>query len=199
VAAHCVAIAGTRDDARIWLPWIRKLAAFGVESSMEWPVSLRRLEGLLWLRSGKTARARVVLQQAATWARGAGYTTEGAVSALTAGEAANLLEARGGTLAEDALEGERALLLSLGIDPLFDLQGVPSAALAGSHQKEPILTAREVEVLRLLAEDLTYREIGEELGISWQTVRTMAHNVYEKLGAKGKRAAAIAGSEMGLL
>lgn len=49
------------------------------------------------------------------------------------------------------------------------------------------LTKREAEVMRLLKDPrgLTYKEVGEEMGISWMTVRFMAHAVYAKLGLGG--------------
>jgi len=48
------------------------------------------------------------------------------------------------------------------------------------------LTAREAEVLRLLAEGLTDREIGEALTISVRTVETHVGSVLRKLGARNR-------------
>jgi DNA-binding NarL/FixJ family response regulator len=45
----------------------------------------------------------------------------------------------------------------------------------------PALTAREVEVLRHLAEGLSTREIADTLYISVATVRTHIQNVLQKL------------------
>lgn len=52
------------------------------------------------------------------------------------------------------------------------------------------LSAREVEVLRLLVEGLTYTEIGARLFISRRTVNAHVTTIYGKLGVN-KRAAAI--------
>jgi len=43
------------------------------------------------------------------------------------------------------------------------------------------LSARENEVLQLLAKGLLYKEISDKLGISSHTVRLHIHNIYEKL------------------
>ena len=50
----------------------------------------------------------------------------------------------------------------------------------------PPLTAREVEVLRLLAGGRTNAEIAEQLVLSVRTVERHAANVYAKLGARGR-------------
>ena len=49
-----------------------------------------------------------------------------------------------------------------------------------ADQVEP-LTPREIEVLRLVAQGMTNREIGRELGISHRTVQGHLANVYGKL------------------
>jgi DNA-binding NarL/FixJ family response regulator len=58
---------------------------------------------------------------------------------------------------------------------------------AGVHRP---LSARELDVLRLLAEGSQDREIGERLGISSATVRRHLANIYTKLGVSTRAAAA---------
>ena len=53
------------------------------------------------------------------------------------------------------------------------------------------LTRREMEILQLLADGLTNKQIGRELSIELPTVKNHVHNVLEKLGA-GTRAEAVA-------
>ena len=50
------------------------------------------------------------------------------------------------------------------------------------------LTRRERELIPLLERGMTYKEIGEELGISWMTVRCLLHLMYDKLRVKGPNA-----------
>lgn len=45
------------------------------------------------------------------------------------------------------------------------------------------LTERHETILMMLADGFTQREIGEELGISWQTVRWHTGRLRERLGA----------------
>ena len=61
------------------------------------------------------------------------------------------------------------------------------------------LTVREAAVLRLLPTGLSAREIGHELGVSRNTVKTHSKNLYRKLGATGRREAVARGRELGLL
>jgi DNA-binding NarL/FixJ family response regulator len=53
--------------------------------------------------------------------------------------------------------------------------------LASKDPDEPDLTARENEVLRLVAKGYTYREIGEKLFISVKTVQNHVQNILTKL------------------
>lgn len=48
------------------------------------------------------------------------------------------------------------------------------------------LSARENDVLNLLAKGLLYKEIAQKLGISFGTVRQHIHNIYEKLHVQNK-------------
>ena len=61
------------------------------------------------------------------------------------------------------------------------------------------LTAREAAVLSLLPTGLSAREIGQELGVSRNTVKTHSKNLYRKLGATDRRQAVARGRELGLL
>jgi LuxR family maltose regulon positive regulatory protein len=54
-------------------------------------------------------------------------------------------------------------------------------AEAGSL-REP-LTPAELEILRRLATDLSQREIGAQLFLSLNTIKTHTRNIYRKLGA----------------
>jgi LuxR family maltose regulon positive regulatory protein len=61
------------------------------------------------------------------------------------------------------------------------------------------LTAREQAVLGLLPTGLSAREIGDELGISRDTVKTHTRRLYQKLGVSSRRSAVARSRELGLL
>jgi DNA-binding CsgD family transcriptional regulator len=61
------------------------------------------------------------------------------------------------------------------------------------------LSARELEVLDLLAEGLTNREIAKQLYVSPNTVRVHTFHIYGKLGVNNRTQAATRARELGLL
>ena len=61
------------------------------------------------------------------------------------------------------------------------------------------LTAKEHEVLRLLATRLSRREIGQRLYVSLNTVKTHQRALYRKLGVENRAAAVTRARELGLL
>ena len=69
---------------------------------------------------------------------------------------------------------------------------------AEQHLVEP-LSARELDVLRLLATDLDGPGISRELVVSLSTVRTHTRNIYAKLGVNDRRAAVRRAAELELL
>ncbi|MCA9991593.1 MAG: response regulator transcription factor [Anaerolineales bacterium] len=79
-------------------------------------------------------------------------------------------------------------------------------ALIERSQREPdsfappvSLSPREVEVLALMASSATYREIGAQLFISEETVRTHVKRILTKLGQPNRTQAVIAAMRLGLL
>jgi len=53
-------------------------------------------------------------------------------------------------------------------------------------EKQNLLTAREQTVLDLLAQGLAYKQIGDEMGISINTIRTHLRHIYEKLHVQSR-------------
>ncbi len=60
------------------------------------------------------------------------------------------------------------------------------------------LTARELEVLALIASGVSNREIGERLHISRHTVKNHVHNIIDKLGVRNRHEAVKLAAEKGL-
>lgn len=61
------------------------------------------------------------------------------------------------------------------------------------------LSARELEVLALLATDLTAEGIAEELVLSFHTVKSHMRSIYSKLGVSSRTMAVLRATELGLV
>ena len=77
-------------------------------------------------------------------------------------------------------------------------QGAAVPSVERMELVEP-LTDRECEVLALLAQRLSNKEIAQALVISPQTVKRHATNLYQKLQAGGRREAVAKATRLGLL
>ena len=81
------------------------------------------------------------------------------------------------------------------VDPLWrSLLATPAPSSGDSP-----LSAREQEVLELLAEGLSNKEIGGRLFVSANTVRFHVRAILEKLGAASRTEAVVLGARTGLL
>jgi predicted ATPase/DNA-binding CsgD family transcriptional regulator len=186
------------------------------------------LLGVISLRKGEYARARVQLEEAFAIISefdDRGYLTAFCVPCLArahllAGrpdDAARLLAAADRALesvgasippwirADDGggVDATRAALT----DPRYESAWAEGAALtveqalaaarpaattaeAGDEEELPALTSRELEVLRLLARDLTDAQIAQELVVSRRTVHAHLRSIYRKLDVRSRLAAA---------
>src|SRR5215831_12592701 len=61
------------------------------------------------------------------------------------------------------------------------------------------ITPRELDILELIAQGLSNREIAEKLFVSENTVKTHSSRVFDKLGARRRTQAVQLGKEFGLL
>jgi DNA-binding CsgD family transcriptional regulator len=104
----------------------------------------------------------------------------------SAGEAAAELraEVRAGRLDADAVEA---------------VLGAAGHRVARRREGPAGLTAREVEVLRLLARGLANKEIAERLVISPKTVGNHVEHIYAKIGSSSRAAASLFAMQHGLL
>ncbi len=85
---------------------------------------------------------------------------------------------------------------SAAIDPAGQALAGPDAPAAAVDRYG--LTAREVDVLRLLTQGRSNREIAEALFISHRTVSTHVANIFVKLDVNGRAAAAARSYQLGL-
>jgi len=81
-------------------------------------------------------------------------------------------------------------------------KATPAAAPFNPNEKKREdlgITRRELEVLELIAEGLSNREIAGKLFVSENTVKTHSSRVFDKLGARRRTQAVQLGKELGLL
>jgi len=72
-------------------------------------------------------------------------------------------------------------------------------ALNDKRLRELGVTPREREILELIANGLSNREIAEKLFVSENTVKTHSSRLFDKLGAKRRTQAVQLGKELGLI
>jgi DNA-binding NarL/FixJ family response regulator len=66
-------------------------------------------------------------------------------------------------------------------------------------QSPEVLTERETEVLRLLAEGKANKEMARELKLSEHTIKSHVHSVLAKLGVLSRTQAAMHAAKIGLV
>jgi DNA-binding CsgD family transcriptional regulator len=72
-------------------------------------------------------------------------------------------------------------------------------ALNEDRMKDLGITKRELEILELIAQGMSNREIAEKLFVSENTVKTHSSRLFDKLSAKRRTQAVQIGKEMGLI
>jgi DNA-binding CsgD family transcriptional regulator len=73
-----------------------------------------------------------------------------------------------------------------------------AALVAAGPGARAELTAREVEILHLVAQELTNRQIAERLFLSVRTVHAHLRSIFRKLGVRSRAAASRRAAELGL-
>ena len=91
-----------------------------------------------------------------------------------------------------------------GLDLVDALERIHSGEFVGADPFDAndvgaTLTEREREVLALIAQGITNREIADELYLSFDTIKTHVRKVFTKLGVSNRTQAAIAAREYGLV
>ncbi|WP_308010040.1 helix-turn-helix transcriptional regulator [Isoptericola luteus] len=169
-------------------------------------------EGRAWLlrADAEHARLRAVVTgepaDPAVWERtvvefGFGYRYEVARSRFRWAQA---LRAVGNTPAAELEAAEAATdAAAMGAAPLSEAVAAwarrARVTLPGTRRTTSLLTEREAEVLALVAEGLSNRQIGERLYITTKTVSVHVSNLLAKLGASGRAEAVTIAHRRGLL
>ena len=92
-----------------------------------------------------------------------------------------------------------AIGIYLGLKWTRDKAAARSFVLDETRLREVGLTTREHEILVLIAQGLTNREIGERLFVSENTVKTHSSRLFEKMQVNRRVQAVQKGKELGLI
>jgi DNA-binding CsgD family transcriptional regulator/tetratricopeptide (TPR) repeat protein len=102
-----------------------------------------------------------------------------------------------GPLARDVGSRLRLARLAIAPDPADAGDAARDGAMPDGREGHPDLTAREREVLRLVAAGWSNPEIAETLGISAKTASVHVSNILAKLGVANRVEAAVAAARLG--
>lgn len=102
------------------------------------------------------------------------------------------------SMARRALAGEVAIPPRLAGQMLDEFRRL-SRLLPREHADVKELSAREIEVLRLVASGKTDKEIALELSLSIHTIKTHLRNILAKLHVSGRKEAARTAKDIGLM
>jgi ATP/maltotriose-dependent transcriptional regulator MalT len=159
-----------------------------------------RLLGAIETAIGRLAESEPHLEEAFRLAEACAAPFERAFSLLALAE---LRAAQGkATEATRLLAEVRAITEPLGAAPTLAQVDALAARLAArtvATDRGPRLSAREVEVLRLVAAGRSNPEIARDLFISERTVTTHLTHVYEKLAVEGRAQAVDVAIRLGLI
>ena len=163
-------------------------------------LAARRQLGELDTTAGQHTAAQAHLAAALALAAACAAPYERALTLLALAELHDADADRDG--ATTALDAARVLLAPLDARPALARAAALATRLAVPTPATPVLpfglSAREAEVLRLVAEGLTNAQAAERLYLSPKTVSRHLDNIYAKLGVATRTAAARLARERGL-
>jgi LuxR family maltose regulon positive regulatory protein len=197
-------LAADHDD-----PAAASLARGAVATAEAHAVSFEPLTGIVYLalgralaRQGELAEAEVQLGRALELFKVDSMSLHRTLALLVV---ASVRHGRGDLPGARALVDQARELIEHSTDPgmLPALLEQTEAAL-GSRPRRPVqvaapLTERELAVLRLLPSRLSTREIGRELSVSANTVRSHVQAIYRKLQVSSRAEAVTQARQLGLL
>jgi DNA-binding CsgD family transcriptional regulator len=208
------AVLGQSDGQALWAQYYRQTRdatrakehaerALQHATAPRQPLALlaaHRLLGELATEAGRMDEARTHLDVSLTLADACAAPYEHALTLLAF--AGLHLARRDADTARAAVEEARSICEPLGARPALARADALAARLATGNTVAPIypagLSAREVEVLRLLAVGKTNREIADALFLSEHTVRVHVRSILTKTETENRTAAALFSRRHGL-
>jgi DNA-binding CsgD family transcriptional regulator len=180
---------------------VRAGLALALASEPRQPLALlaaHRLRGELGTDGGDHDSAHQHLAQALALADACQAPFEQALTLVSMAELA--LASNDAAATHPLLADARAICEPLGAQPTLERIAALEARLSvAPRPRHPAsLSAREVEVLRLVAEGLTDAEVAERIFLSRRTASTHLTSIYTKLGVSSRTAATRFAVEHGL-
>ncbi len=97
---------------------------------------------------------------------------------------------------DQLLHGGAPLSPSIAVHLMRRLQSLPAA---GQARSTSVLSAREIDLLKLIAKGLSYEEVAAALGLRYNTVASYAKELYRKLQVHSRSEAVFEAVQMGLM
>ena len=192
-AVEIALAAGDADTARGAADELRGLAAsLGAPLLVAMAV---RADGAVVLEAGQAGKALGILRSAWSAWQSLGAPYEAARVRVLIARACQALDDEDSAAME--LDAARRTFNELGAVP--DVAGVDALARTWSTPAPGGLTARELEVLRLVASGRTNRTIASDLVLSEKTVARHVANIFTKLGLSSRAGATAYAYEHGLV
>jgi two-component system nitrate/nitrite response regulator NarL len=95
--------------------------------------------------------------------------------------------------------GETRLTPRIAATLVVRLAALAASRRAAEHVRNVKLTPREIEILDLVAEGMTNKEIAAQLHVEEQTVKNHIHNILERLNLRRRNEAVQYAWEAGML
>jgi len=190
VLARILIAQGRLDQANRLLPWMLEAAEAGGRTSKS--IEILEIQALAFQAEGEMTQALQALKRALSLAEPLGFVgvfvDEGPPMARLLYEA---------VAREIAPDYTRRLLSAFPVDA----PGRPDRLEIEAAEQDLIepLSEREMEVLQLIAEGLTNREIASRLFLSLNTVKAHSRNIYGKLGIHSRTQAIARSQALGIL
>ena len=200
------------DEANRLLPRLLEAAEAGGRTSKS--IEILNLQALALQAGGEQGRAMTTLESALTLAEPGGFVrifadegrpmvqllSEAAARGMMPDYTSKLLAAFQTT--DDEPQTTQRTMDPAALEPasleLASLEPSPVVGRQSSDMVEP-LSERELEVLRLVAEGLTNREIASRLFVSLNTVKAHTRNIYGKLEVHSRTQAVVRARAFGIL
>jgi DNA-binding NarL/FixJ family response regulator len=106
---------------------------------------------------------------------------------------------RGGALVARPSRGSVEALLDVAFSPAPSGRHTPVVVGPPAPEERPVLTPRQLAVVRLIGRGLTSHEIADELGVRPKTVENYKQRVFVRLGVQNQAHAVARCARMGLM